>query len=207
MLSSPGRRAITAFLWRASPVRHISQLANPPRKVIFSGIQPTGIPHLGNYLGALQRWVQLQNVAHPSTELLYPLVDLHAITVKQDPAQLRQWKKESLAILLAIGLDPTRSILFYQSDVRFHFNALTVLSTTNNFEVSEHSELMWILSCTAPVGPLSRMTQWKSKLHLPDNAKPMESPLHLGLFSYPVLQAADVLLYRYDPPRKGLSRH
>src|SRR5690349_14968938 len=85
-------------------VRRTSQFASPPGKVIFSGIQPTGIPHLGNYLGALQRWVQLQNEADPSTELLYSLVDLHALTVRQDPAQLRQRKNESLATLLAIGL-------------------------------------------------------------------------------------------------------
>lgn len=112
-------------------------------KVIFSGIQPTGIPHLGNYLGALREWVKLQNTEATDTRLLYSLVDLHAITVKQDPRQLRQWRHESLATLLAIGLDPSRSILFHQSDV------------------PAHSELMWILSCTASVGQLSRMTQWK----------------------------------------------
>lgn len=88
-----------------------------PNQVIFSGIQPTGVPHLGNYLGALQQWVRLQNTAHPSTKLLYSIVDLHAITVPQDPEFLRQWKRETLATLLAIGLDPNRSILFYQSSV------------------------------------------------------------------------------------------
>lgn len=90
----------------------------PPNQVIFSGIQPTGVPHLGNYLGALQQWVRLQNASHPSTNLLYSIVDLHAITVPQDPARLRQWKRETLATLLAIGLDPERSVLFYQSSVR-----------------------------------------------------------------------------------------
>lgn len=85
--------------------------------VIFSGIQPTGIPHLGNYLGALQQWVKLQSSASPNTKLLYSIVNLHALTVPQDPQQLKQWTRESLATLLAIGLDPDRSILFYQSSV------------------------------------------------------------------------------------------
>ena len=91
----------------------------PPNQVIFSGIQPTGVPHLGNYLGALQQWVRLQNTSHPSTKLLYSIVDLHAITVPQDPERLRQWKRETLATLLAIGLDPERSVLFYQSSVSY----------------------------------------------------------------------------------------
>jgi tryptophanyl-tRNA synthetase len=94
--------------------------------VIFSGIQPTGVPHLGNYLGALQQWVQLQNTAASCTKLLYSIVDLHAITVPQDPRRLKQWKRESLATLLAIGLDPDRSIIFYQSSVSMHFCVTTV---------------------------------------------------------------------------------
>lgn len=85
--------------------------------VIFSGIQPTGIPHLGNYLGALQQWVKLQDTASPNTTLLFSIVDLHAITIPQDPKLLKQWKRETLAILLAVGLNPERSILFYQSSV------------------------------------------------------------------------------------------
>lgn len=89
--------------------------SRPP--VIFSGIQPTGIPHLGNYLGALQQWVKLQNNAAPSTTLIFSIVDLHAITVRQDSRQLRQWRKEMLASLLAVGLDPKRSIIFNQSAV------------------------------------------------------------------------------------------
>ncbi len=87
--------------------------------VIFSGIQPTGVPHLGNYLGALQQWVRLQNEASSSTRLLYSIVDLHAITTHQDRDQLRRWKRETLATLLAIGLDPERSTIFYQSAVCF----------------------------------------------------------------------------------------
>jgi tryptophanyl-tRNA synthetase len=169
------------------------------RQVIFSGIQPTGVPHLGNYLGALRQWVKLQDEAAPDATLLYSVVDLHAITVLQDPARLRQWRKEMFASLIAVGLDPKRSIIFCQSSV------------------PAHSELMWILSCTASMGYLSRMTQWKarspllldtpqltsvqSKLALPDDASPLDTSakaqLRLGLFSYPVLQAADVLVHRY----------
>jgi len=88
-----------------------------PDHVIFSGIQPTGIPHLGNYLGALQHWVKLQNSSPASTKLLYSIVDLHALTLPQDYVKLEQWKRETLATFLAIGLDPERSVLFYQSHV------------------------------------------------------------------------------------------
>ena len=92
-------------------------LPQPPNHVIFSGIQPTGIPHLGNYLGALQQWVKLQDDATSETKLLFSVVDLHAITVPQKAERLRQCKRETLATFLAIGLDPARSILFYQSSV------------------------------------------------------------------------------------------
>ncbi|KAK6433815.1 Tryptophan--tRNA ligase, mitochondrial [Oleoguttula sp. CCFEE 5521] len=143
-------------------------------RVIFSGIQPTGIPHLGNYLGALRQWVTLQNNSDPSTTLIYSLVDLHAITLRQPPAQLRQWKRESLAMLLAIGLDPKRSTIFHQSTV------------------PAHAELMWILSCQASTGYLGRMTQWKDKT---SGEREGSEKLKLGLFSYPVLQAADVLVH------------
>ncbi|TKA76580.1 hypothetical protein B0A55_04049 [Friedmanniomyces simplex] len=149
--------------------------SNHTRKTIFSGIQPTGVPHLGNYLGALRQWVDVQDNAAPNTTMIYSLVDLHAITVRQDPKQLRQWKKESLSMLLAIGLDPNKSTIFHQSDV------------------PAHSELMWILSCQASTGYLGRMTQWKDKTA---NEKDSSEKLKLGLFSYPVLQAADVLVHR-----------
>lgn len=156
--------------------RWASDVSKPSlRRTIFSGIQPTGVPHLGNYLGALQRWVQLQNESSPDTTLIYSLVDLHAITIRQDPEQLRQWKKDSLAMLLAVGLDPKRSTIFYQSDV------------------AAHTELMWILSCQASTGYLSRMTQWKEKT---SNDRDNVERQKLGLFSYPVLQAADVLVHR-----------
>ncbi|KAF7561869.1 hypothetical protein G7046_g2240 [Stylonectria norvegica] len=150
-------------------------------RVVFSGIQPTGVPHLGNYVGALRQWVQLQH-QEPETKLIYSVVDLHAITTPQPPDQLRRCKREALAALLAIGIDPDRATLFHQSSV------------------PAHSELMWILSCTASVGYLSRMTQWKDKLNLAE-ATTIEdsrasSKLKLGLFSYPVLQAADILIHR-----------
>jgi tryptophanyl-tRNA synthetase len=116
---------------------------NGDRKVIFSGIQPTGVPHLGNYLGALRQWVRLQNDASPDTTLLFSIVDLHAITINQNPRELATSRKEMLASLLAVGLDPKRSIIFAQSSVK------------------QHAELMWILSCNASMGYLGRMTQWK----------------------------------------------
>lgn len=165
-------------------------------KVIFSGIQPTGVPHLGNYLGALSQWVALQGEAAaaassgpgdgPPTRLLFSVVDLHAITLPQEAAQLRRWRREMLAALLAVGLDPARSTIFHQSSV------------------PQHAELMWVLSCTASMGYLSRMTQWKSKMSLPDDASALDdgrggksaAALKLGLFSYPVLQAADILVHR-----------
>ena len=118
MFCSPSRRWISSLVNHQKCVRYVSRSSTPNQRVIYSGIQPTGVPHLGNYLGALQSWVKLQNEADTKTELFYSLVDLHAITVRQEPAQLRQWKKESLATLLAIGLDPSRSTIYYQSDVR-----------------------------------------------------------------------------------------
>ncbi|KUJ19784.1 Nucleotidylyl transferase [Mollisia scopiformis] len=175
--------------------RHNSSSSPSHPHVIFSGIQPTGIPHLGNYLGALQNWVSLQNSAAPDTKLLYSIVDLHAITVPQDPGALRRWKREALATLLAVGLREERCILFFQS------------------EVQAHAELMWILSCTASMGYLSRMTQWKSKLSLSDHTSPLDesskSKLKLGLFSYPVLQAADILVHRatHVPVGEDQSQH
>jgi tryptophanyl-tRNA synthetase len=147
--------------------------------VIFSGIQPTGVPHLGNYLGALREWVKLQDESSPQDRCFFSIVDFHAITAPQEPEQLLQWRKEMYASLLAIGLDPRKSTIFCQSHVR------------------RHTELMWILSCRASMGYLSRMTQWKSKAQLSDEASHQHTTSPLGLFSYPVLQAADILLYEY----------
>ncbi|KAJ0165393.1 Tryptophan--tRNA ligase, mitochondrial [Colletotrichum tanaceti] len=166
--------------FRISDGRRAASTEKP--KIIFSGIQPTGTPHLGNYAGAIRQWVRLQSEPADHCKLLYSVVDLHAITVPQQAKQLKQWKRETLAALLAAGIDPERSILFYQSSV------------------SAHSELMWILSCTASIGYLSRMTQWKSKLSLSSDATILDegakASLKLGLFSYPVLQAADILVHR-----------
>ncbi|EHA24388.1 hypothetical protein ASPNIDRAFT_209919 [Aspergillus niger ATCC 1015] len=160
------------------------QTPRSPRfgRTIFSGIQPTGVPHLGNYLGALREWVRLQDDASDGTSLYFSIVDLHALTVPQESARLRQWRQESLATLVAVGLDPNRSTIFYQSSV------------------AAHAELFWILCTVASMGYLSRMTQWKSKLQLPEDTtldtSEARSRLRLGLFSYPVLQAADILVHR-----------
>lgn len=123
--------------------RHDGKPLPYPKKVIFSGIQPTGVPHLGNYLGALREWVKLQNEADADTQCIFSIVDSHAITVRQTPAQLLQWRKEMMASFLAVGLTSKKSVLFCQSGVM------------------EHAELMWLLSCQASMGYLSRMTQWK----------------------------------------------
>ncbi|KAI1375763.1 tryptophanyl-tRNA synthetase [Hypoxylon crocopeplum] len=157
----------------------------PKRNVVFSGIQPTGVPHLGNYLGALRQWKRLQDdiqKSGSSGKLFFSVVDLHAITMPQEAAVLRLRRREMMAALLAIGLDPDKSTLFFQSSI------------------PQHAELMWILSCTASMGYLSRMTQWKSKLQMHNKAGELDdatmSKLKLGLFSYPVLQAADILVHR-----------
>ena len=134
---------------------------------VVSGIQPTGDLHLGNLLGAILRWVRMQDEA----QCLFFLADLHALTVDGDPATLRGNVREMAAALIASGIDPAKSILFAQSQVR------------------EHSELAWILQCTARMGWLNRMTQFKDK-----SGKNKEGS-SVGLFTYPVLQAADVLLY------------
>ncbi|ROT38869.1 tryptophanyl-tRNA synthetase [Sodiomyces alkalinus F11] len=156
-------------------------ISTAPR-VIFSGIQPTGTPHLGNFAGAIRQWLNLQHDPDEKCRRFFSVVDLHAITSPQHGQQLRQRKRETLAALLATGLDPSKSALFYQSSV------------------PAHTELMWILSCIASTGYLSRMTQWKSKLGLsPDTTLQdggVKASLKLGLFSYPVLQAADILVHR-----------
>lgn len=133
-------------------------------------------------MGALREWVRLQNEATETTRLFFSIADLHSLTVPQDASRLREWRKQAFATLLAVGIDPARSTIFYQSSV------------------SAHSELMWILSTVASMGYLSRMTQWKSKLRLPEDVDLEDararSSLRLGLFSYPVLQAADILVHR-----------
>lgn len=138
---------------------------------IFSGIQPTGQKHLGNYIGAISQYVDLQEEGDPA---IYCVVDAHAITVKYDPAELRKNLYDTLAILLAAGLDPRQCILFRQSDV------------------PEHTELTWLLSSVTRHGDLNRMTQFKEKS---DKQRELVSS---GLFFYPVLMAADILAYRAD---------
>ncbi|EGN96406.1 hypothetical protein SERLA73DRAFT_186141 [Serpula lacrymans var. lacrymans S7.3] len=151
-------------------------------RVVFSGIQPTGIPHLGNYLGALSNWVKLQKNAGPEDELIFSIVGWHALTLPQDPVALRAARSDMLSVLLAIGIDPNRSIVFHQ-DQNLH-----------------HTELCWILNCVTPLGKLRRMTTWKARLAASRNANDEsevdESLLNAGLFTYPVLQAADILAYR-----------
>ena len=140
---------------------------------IVSGIQPTGNLHLGNYLGAIRNWVRMQDEAQASGgESLYFLADLHAISQPHAPAQLAANTREMVAALLACGIDPAKSVLFNQA------------------QVPQHAELQWLLSGTARMGWLNRMTQWK------DKAGKNREGQSVALFTYPVLQAADVLLYQ-----------
>ena len=138
-------------------------------KKIFSGVQPTGNLHLGNYIGAIKNFVELNN--DKENECIFCVVDLHAITVKQDPKQLRNNIYETVATFIASGINPKKSIIFNQS------------------QVSAHSEAAWILSCVARMGWLNRMTQFKEK------AGKDKEKASIGLYSYPVLMAADILLY------------
>ena len=138
-------------------------------KKIFSGVQPTGNLHLGNYLGAIKNFVELNN--DNANECIFCVVDLHAITVKQDPKELKKNIRETVATFIASGIDPKKSIIFNQSGV------------------AAHSEGAWILSCVARMGWLNRMTQFKEK------AGKDKEKASIGLYSYPVLMAADILLY------------
>jgi tryptophanyl-tRNA synthetase len=136
------------------------------RTTVFSGIQPTGNVHIGNYLGALRNWVQLQE----EYDCIYCVVDLHAITVPLDPAEFHRDRLEAAKVLIAAGVDPERSLFYYQS------------------QVPQHTELAWILSSITSTGQLNRMTQFKDKAD--------KAGSNLGLYSYPVLMAADILLFR-----------
>lgn len=141
------------------------------KKIVLSGIQPTGTPTLGNYVGAVRNWALLQK---EDTFCYYCVADLHAITVRQNPTELRKARYNMAALILAAGIDPERSVIFMQS------------------HVPEHTQLSWALSCTTYMGELSRMTQFKDK-----SAK-HEDNINAGLFTYPVLMAADILLYKTD---------
>ncbi len=144
---------------------------------VFSGVQPTGNIHLGNYLGALKQFVELQD----DHECIYCIVDLHAITVEQDPEELKEHILDVAALYIAIGIDPKKSIVFVQSTV------------------PGHTELSWLLTCSSYTGELSRMTQFK------DKGKGKESA-PTGLFMYPVLMAADILLYDTDIVPVGIDQ-
>jgi tryptophanyl-tRNA synthetase len=139
-------------------------------KTVFSGIQSSGNLHLGNYLGSIANWIDLQNQNH----CIFGIMDLHAITIPQDPKELTQNILEVAICYLASGLDPKKSIIFQQS------------------KVSQHTELAWALACITPLGWLNRMTQFKEK------ALKQDENTNLGLLSYPVLMAADILLYKTD---------
>ncbi|MGN0473061.1 MAG: tryptophan--tRNA ligase [Lachnospiraceae bacterium] len=151
------------------------------KKVLFSGMQATGNLTLGNYLGALKNWVTLSD----EYECFYSVVDLHSITVRQDPAELRKRARNLLTLYIAAGLDPEKNCLYYQS------------------HVSGHAELSWILNCFTYMGELNRMTQFKDK-----SAKHADN-INAGLFTYPVLMAADILLYQADvvPVGKDQLQH
>src|SRR6202162_4396266 len=138
------------------------------RELVFSGVQPTGNLHLGNYLGAIKRFVELQD----RYDCIYCVVDLHAITVWQDPAELPRATREVTAAFIACGIDPAKHIVFNQS------------------QVAEHAELAWVFNCVARLGWLNRMTQFKEKA-----GKDRENA-SVGLYAYPTLMAADILLYR-----------
>ena len=148
------------------------------KKRILSGIQSTGTFTLGNYVGALRNWVQLQD----EYECLYMVANMHAITVRQNPAELRSKTREAAAMLLACGINPQKSTLFVQS------------------HVPAHAELAWVLGCNCPFGDLTRMHQFKEK-----SAKHPED-INAGLFTYPVLMAADILIYNADLVPVGIDQ-
>lgn len=140
------------------------------RKKLFSAIQPSGMPTLGNYLGALKNWSKMCS----EFDSAFAVADLHAITVRQEPAKLRKQTLEMYALLLAVGLDPKENIMFVQS------------------QVPQHSQLSWILNCYTQFGEMSRMTQFK------DKSETHSDNINVGLFAYPALMAADILLYQAD---------
>ena len=138
------------------------------KKIIYSGIQPTGRLTLGNYIGAIRNWKKLED----EYRCIYSIVDMHSITVRQNASELRKKTVEALGLLLAVGLDPAKTVLYMQS------------------HVPAHAELAWILNCYAYIGELQRMTQFK------DKSQKQESNMNAGLLTYPVLMAADILLYQ-----------
>lgn len=172
-------------------------LALPKASTIFSMIQPTGVFHLGNYLGAVRGWADVARAnPDPSTEIFFGAADLHALTMPKDPKQLQEWRHDALASILAAGIDPDRCSVFFQS------------------AIPEHTQLYWVLSNSIGMGYLNRMVQWKSKAGVAESASFFEdsdllSQLKHGLFSYPALQAADILVYKatHVPVGEDQSQH
>ncbi len=154
----------------AAPLKYALSMKSNVKPRAFSGIQPTGNIHIGNYIGAIRQWVASQE----AYDAIYCIVDLHAITVPQDPATLRQRTREVAALLFAAGIDPKRSAVFVQS------------------QIPAHAELAWILNCYIPMGWMQRMTQFKEK------SEKQKEDVSTGLFDYPALMAADILLYDTD---------
>ena len=148
------------------------------KKILYSGMQATGSLTLGNYLGALKNWVKM----HEEYECFYGVMDLHSLTVRQEPAKFRQNARKLYALYVAAGLDPEMNCVYFQS------------------HVSAHAELAWILNCFTYMGELSRMTQFK------DKSKKHEDNVNAGLFTYPVLMAADILLYQADVVPVGVDQ-
>lgn len=168
----------------------------PSNSTIFSLIQPTGKIHLGNYLGAVKSWRTLsESNTDPTNKFIYGIADLHAITIPKNPQELKDYRYNAIASLLASGLDTSKCILFFQSSV------------------PEHAELNWFLTCLTSMGALNRMTQWKSKAQQQESSSIFEDNVlektKAGLFCYPALQAADILLYKstHVPVGDDQSQH
>ncbi|CUM63403.1 uncharacterized protein PRCAT00000977001 [Priceomyces carsonii] len=166
-----------------------------PKSTIFSLIQPTGKIHLGNYLGAVRNWKDISDYKKPDSTVIFGTADLHAITLPQDPDSLRKWRYETLASLVSSGINPEKCVLYHQSSV------------------PEHTELCWLLICLSSMGSLNRMTQWKLKTKQNHSASIFDEDIlsntRAGVLCYPVLQAADVLIYKstHVPVGEDQSQH
>ncbi|CAN3375573.1 hypothetical protein DIURU_005693 [Diutina rugosa] len=167
----------------------------PANSTVFSLLQPTGNIHLGNYLGAIKAWKNISESESPNSRYIYGIADLHALTMPQDPNKLRQCRTEAVASLIAAGLDPQKCTIFHQSSV------------------PAHTELTWILTCITGMGFLNRMTQWKSKGQHAESSSIFDDKIlertKAGLFTYPVLMAADILIYNatHVPVGDDQSQH
>lgn len=176
-------RPITSSTSLSSTPNVIETTTFPPKSTIFSLIQPTGKFHLGNYLGAISNWRDISN--HPDnkdTTFIFGVADLHALTVTPNPTDLKRARYEAIASLLSAGINPEKCIIYHQSSI------------------PEHSQLAWVLTCLTSMGALNRMTQWKLKSKVSDNSSILDEDIlsntRTGIFTYPSLQAADILLYK-----------